>query len=69
MNENNIWITKDIIENQLKELNQLVFEVTVSCNLKCKYCSYGEFYEDHDVRKNQFFNYEYAVMLLKFLEP
>lgn len=29
---------------ELANLKQLTFEVTDACNLKCKYCGYGEFY-------------------------
>jgi sulfatase maturation enzyme AslB (radical SAM superfamily) len=32
----------------LANLPQLVFEITDACNLKCKYCAYGEFYDDYD---------------------
>ena len=34
-------INEQIIKWQLSNLTQLVFEVTDSCNLKCKYCAYG----------------------------
>jgi predicted nucleic-acid-binding Zn-ribbon protein len=39
----------------LANLSQLVFEVTDACNLKCKYCGYGEFYNDYDSRGNKNF--------------
>jgi uncharacterized protein len=39
--------SKDII-NSISNTSQVVFEVTGMCNLKCKYCVYGEFYEDFD---------------------
>ncbi len=35
--------SKQIIHNLLN-LKQLVFEVTDSCNLNCKYCGYSDFY-------------------------
>jgi uncharacterized protein len=35
-------ISKDDIFYQLSNLLQLTFEVTDACNLRCKYCGYGE---------------------------
>ena len=55
------------IESQLANLQQVVFEVTDSCNLKCKYCGYGEFYEDYDARQNNFLNFSRARLLLDYL--
>ncbi|MDO8952666.1 MAG: radical SAM peptide maturase [Draconibacterium sp.] len=67
-NDSFMRISNDIIEDQIKELSQLVFEVTDSCNLKCKYCGYGEFYEDHDERANQSLPVEKAIRLLDYLK-
>ncbi|MDR0603355.1 MAG: radical SAM peptide maturase [Bacteroidales bacterium] len=44
-------ITKESIDNQIENLEQIVFEVTDNCNLDCKYCGYGTLYENYDVRK------------------
>lgn len=43
------YISPNQILNNLANLPQLVFEVTDSCNLKCKYCAYGEFYGSSDI--------------------
>ena len=45
----NKYITSDYVVSALANLPQLVFEVTDACNLRCKYCAYGEFYEDYDL--------------------
>lgn len=45
------YITVDDIKYQLANLRQLTFEVTDVCNLCCKYCAYGEFYNDYDKRE------------------
>ena len=37
-------ITADMVKEELANLKQLVFEVTDACNLRCKYCGYGELY-------------------------
>ena len=63
------YITSDIILRALANLPQLVFEVTDECNLKCKYCAYGEFYEDYDYRENKKLPVEYAIRLINYLLP
>ena len=47
------YITPELVLRNLANLPQLVFEVTDACNLKCKYCAYGEFYDDFDERENK----------------
>jgi len=44
------YIAPHNVNSELANLRQLTFEVTDSCNLKCKYCGYGEFYDDYDTR-------------------
>jgi uncharacterized protein len=60
-------ITSNIVEYNLANLNLLTFEVTDACNLKCKYCGYGEFYEDYDECKNQFLPVSYAKKVIDYL--
>ena len=55
------------IKTELANLNQLTFEVTDSCNLKCKYCGYGEFYNNHDERHNQFLDFDKCKAIIEFL--
>lgn len=45
--------TKEDIEQNLINLRQLIFEVTDSCNLRCKYCGYADLYEGYDKRENK----------------
>jgi len=47
------YLSSKKIIHTLANLNQLVFEVTDGCNLKCKYCAYGEFYDDYDKREDK----------------
>jgi uncharacterized protein len=48
-------------------MQQLVFEVTDACNLKCKYCGYGEFYDDYDNREDKMLPVEKAIRLIDYL--
>lgn len=63
------YITSDTIIKALANLPQLVFEVTDECNLRCRYCAYGEFYDDYDCRENKKLPVEYATRLIDYLLP
>lgn len=56
----------DIFHN-LSILPQLVFEVTDACNLRCKYCGYGNIYEGYDKRENLNFPLYRAKTIIDFL--
>lgn len=55
------------IVHTLQHLHQLVFEVTDRCNLKCKYCGYGELYCSYDERKSRDMPLDKAQRLLDYL--
>lgn len=48
-------------------LRQLLIEVTDSCNLKCKYCGYGEFYSNYDQRENRNQSFDNVKTLIDYL--
>lgn len=50
--------TEEQVKQNMASLRQLLIEVTDSCNLKCKYCGYGEYYSNYDQREtcSQTFN-------------
>ena len=62
------YLTYDNIVFAIANLNQLVFEITDACNLKCKYCGYGEFYDDYDEREDKMLSTEKAIRLIDYLE-
>lgn len=61
------YITKEHVLSNLANMPQLVFEVTDACNLKCKYCAYGEFYGDFDKRENKMLPVSQAIRLIDYL--
>ncbi|MCD7901323.1 MAG: radical SAM peptide maturase [Bacteroides sp.] len=61
------YISTHHIEHAIANMKQLVFEVTDSCNLRCKYCTYGEFYEDYDKREDKNLSIEKATKLIDYL--
>lgn len=67
MGNNKQFITSEHVVSALANLPQLVFEVTDACNLRCKYCAYGEFYEDYDNRENKMLSADDAIRLINYL--
>jgi len=61
------YLKKQDIEFSVANMKQLVFEVTDACNLKCKYCAYGEFYNDYDKREDQMLSVDKALRLIDLL--
>ncbi|GHS91636.1 radical SAM peptide maturase [Bacteroidia bacterium] len=61
------YISAEDIKYHLSNLKQLTFEVTDACNLNCKYCAYGEFYNDYDHRKNKKISLPAALKLIDYL--
>lgn len=63
-----IVYSDDIIES-LTNLSQVVFETTTACNLRCRYCCYGEGYDTFDSRRNQHGNLDFytAKTILDYL--
>lgn len=45
-------LSKEDVEYNFVGTSQILFEVTDKCNLKCKYCGYGELYNNYDKREN-----------------
>jgi uncharacterized protein len=60
-------ITEKIVKESLINTEQIVFEVTDSCNLNCTYCGFGELYEGYDIRNGNKLNILYAKLLLKYI--
>lgn len=58
---------RDILEILINEEN-IVFEVTDACNLKCKYCIYGEFYSGFDKREDQNMTFETAKAVIDYFD-
>ncbi|MDR2653469.1 MAG: radical SAM peptide maturase [Prevotellaceae bacterium] len=61
------YLTSDNVTFALANLNQLVFEVTDACNLRCKYCAYGELYNDYDKREDKMLSKKKAIRLIDYL--
>lgn len=61
------YLSTDTIKSALANTPQVVFEVTDACNLKCKYCGYGEFYDDYDNREDKMLPVEKAIRLIDYL--
>ncbi|RHJ75311.1 radical SAM peptide maturase [Parabacteroides sp. AM08-6] len=62
-----ISLSANNIRQEILNLRQLVFEVTDSCNLKCKYCGYGEFYCSYDKRETRNLSFQRAKRLIDYI--
>lgn len=66
MKENFYRISHLDVEKSLYHLPQLTLEVTGLCNLKCKYCCYGDFYEGVDSNRYNM-SFEKVRLLIDYL--
>ncbi len=60
-------ITANDVQAQLANIKHIGFEVTNACNLRCTYCIYGEFYDNHDERNCKQIDIRKAKLLIDFL--
>lgn len=65
--KNDLRITEKDVLSSIINLKQLTFEVTDACNLKCKYCSYGDLYVGYDRRKSTFMTFEQGRIIIDYL--
>jgi uncharacterized protein len=55
-------LTKREVEDALLNIRQITFEITDACNLRCKYCGYGDLYFRYDRREDE---YSFITIMLK----
>jgi uncharacterized protein len=60
-------LTPEKIKLGLHNNKDIVFEVTDACNLKCKYCAYGEYYNNYEKRDNKKLSIKKARRLIDYL--
>lgn len=60
-------IDESMIKDSIIQSQQIVFEVTDLCNLRCSYCSLGEFYDGFEERNTANINSQSAMTLLKYI--
>lgn len=61
-------LTSDAVLQNLINTKQVCFEVTENCNLECKYCGYGEFYNNYDERSSKNLEWNIAKSLIDYLK-
>lgn len=60
-------ITSKEIKHNLVNLQQVVFEVTTACNLKCDYCLYSGMYKGFNQLSNDKLSFDKAKKILDYL--
>lgn len=62
-------ISGDSVMNSIQECAVLTFEATERCNLRCKYCIYGDSYSTHEDRIGRDMRFEDAKTILDQMIP
>lgn len=57
-----------VIKAALCNTQQITFEVTEKCNLKCYYCAYGTLYSNKGKRNGKILKIETALSLLRYMK-
>jgi uncharacterized protein len=60
-------IDESMVRDSIVQTPQIVFETTDFCNLDCSYCSFGDFYEGFDERRQKNIDTRSAINLLKYI--
>lgn len=61
-------VNESLVKDSISQVQQIVFEVTESCNLNCSYCTVmGEYYEGFGNENGKNINVNTAVKLLKYI--
>lgn len=60
-------ITETMVRKEVENLTVLTFEVTERCNLRCRYCAFGDLYYGYDERKGENLDFSKAKQILNFL--
>lgn len=55
------------IENAISTTDQIVLEITQSCNLKCVYCAYGDLYNKDESRKGVHLSFDSFRLFFDYL--
>lgn len=68
INQYELSLSDEVINHNLVNIRQIVFEVTDKCNLSCKYCGYGELYDYYDERLGNNMEKDIALKTIKYFE-
>lgn len=60
-------LTPEHIHNELENMQVITFVITDKCNLKCRYCAYGDLYGGYDTRADKNMNFNVAQQILDYL--
>lgn len=67
INQINRGIDAKMVKESITNTNQILFETTDQCNLKCEYCSYRDIYDNYDKRMLGEINISNAKVLLTYM--
>lgn len=61
-------IDAEVIKSAMANTRQLIFEVTENCNLNCKYCAYGDLYNNYNKRINKKMSFDVFLSIIDFMK-
>ena len=60
-------LNEQTIKRNIANTEQITFELTDACNLRCAYCGVGDMYESHDERKNNYLDVKQAIQIIEYV--
>jgi len=60
-------LSKEVLEDNVANIRQVLFETTEQCNLKCKYCFYGELYDAKNAQRVKKLSPKYAENITGYI--
>lgn len=66
-NRNFSLLSESQVEKGIANTEQIVFEVTDKCNLRCKYCGFGDLYDSYDARNNSNLDINSSLQLIRYV--
>lgn len=64
---NFIELHPNVVKYALVNTPQITFEITDACNLECRYCGYGSYYNDYDKRESKMLDLDKAILFLQYM--
>ena len=62
-------VTTQTVENQLNNLDHIIFQVTSDCNFSCRYCCFGEMYDDDRTHSRRYMTIENVKQTFAYFLP
>ncbi len=62
-------VSPELVEKQLANIDNIVFQITDICNLNCTYCCFGDMYENQRFIKNKHMDLSTVKKIIRYMIP